>query len=219
MSKEQSVKTVNHLQVIERNTKRFFRKMGINNEYFCIISPYYQNAFSVDKSSLPEGRKNLESPYYTGLLSGEITWEYLRWWIEDEIYYDEPLKFALKENGEDSKTFLYDEQKEIFHVIIDGKDCGVLVAAINDGYFGGVVTDGEMTLIRNHFFEKMGGKGDLVWIKNEDFVMKSIDMNGGVTKDQFGTYYNLTKSQYILMARDPEALAKTPKKIGRRKQN
>ena len=49
MSKEQSVKpVVNHLQVIEKNTERFLKQMGIKNKYFCIISPYYQNAFSVD---------------------------------------------------------------------------------------------------------------------------------------------------------------------------
>ena len=223
MSKEQSVKpVVNHLQVIEKNTESFLKRMHVCNNSFVIISPYYQNAFPIDESFLPEGRENLASPDYEGLLSGEITWSHTFYGETEDLegHKEETtnwLTFHLKQNGRKGpfikNPYTYDKGKDIFTIKNGEKECGVVAVLASED-----ITDLSMRLIRKHFFNIIGGKCELIWIENHDFIMRNSEMNA-VINNQSEVYALPTKSNYVLVAPNYEKLAKTPKKLGTRKQN
>lgn len=211
---------INRFQIMQSQTRKFLQEIKIKeiDPCFRIVSPYYQNAFPDEGSSLTEGYKNLESKSYSkGLLSGRaIKWEGTNYYLDvdeaPEACLDEPASFSLSEN------YGYNEKEDIFHIPVDGKDCAI-VAAVRYYSSNEDVSD-KLKLIKKHFSKKIGYGADLRWVAYKKFIISDYGMNGGVWLNGVringhDIYCPTAISTHLLVAQNYEILAKPKtKKIG-----
>ncbi len=197
--KEKKKEKNSELRIITENTGEFLEEIEASYD-MDILSPTLNNIYWGSDCKLEKPYKDLGSLKYPHLLSGRaVSWNTIMPKFNPDLRYTEEGGWddyypAYATISTENNAFNYDEEKDIFHYIVDGKDCAIVAAVRN-------ATPDQLSAIKNRMEEEMLGKCALKWVPAE-FVMRTVDMCGG----PYGIYdecyrYPQDKSDCILVAK------------------
>ncbi len=201
--KKQEEEDSKNLREINEETKAFFEQIGASY-YMDILAPTLNNIYWGADCTLKKHYKDLGSLKYPHLLSGSAaSWDTIMQRFEPALMYSEEGGWddnymAYATISKENESFNFDEEKDIFHFPVNGKDCAIVAAVRN-------ATPDQLLAIKNKMEEEMHGKCALKWIP-ADFVMRTCDMCGGPYTSYGYAYYPQDKSDYVLVAKGYEIL-------------